>query len=78
MKCQAKGQFFFPRYNCFVLDGLHPKALCSKICNDVLRTNINLNSSSQNPNDRMLCFEVLAQMEQRFIDGGIVEKPTRK
>lgn len=69
---------FSPAYNPYLFDGLHPKALCSKICNDVLRTNININSGSSNPNDRALCFEVLNNLEQKFIQAGIVEQPTQK
>lgn len=69
---------FAPGSNVYVYDGLHPKALCSKICNDVLRTNININSSNANPNDRLLCFEVLNNLEQKFIEAGIVEPPTQK
>ncbi|CAD7963947.1 unnamed protein product [Amoebophrya sp. A120] len=69
---------FSPNYNSLIFDGLHPKALCSKICNDVLRTNINVNSASSNPNDRLLCFEVLSNLEAKFIELGIVQKPTPK
>ena len=54
---------------------MHPKALCSKICNDILRTNININSGSTNPNDRLLCFEVLGNLEAKFIENGVVEVP---
>lgn len=69
----------FPRgYNVYVMDGLHPKALCSKICNDVLRTNININSGSANPNDKLLCFEVLSNLEQKFTEAGIILPPTQK
>jgi len=81
-KNQELGKFweecFPPDYSIYGFDGLHPKALCSKICNDVLRTNINVNSSSSNPNDRLLCFEVLSNLEQKFIDLGIVQKPVSK
>jgi len=45
---------------------------------DVLRTNINTNSSSTNPNDRLLCFEVLQNLENQFIIAGVVEKPVSK
>lgn len=69
---------FPPGTNVFLFDGLHPKALCSKICNDVLRTNININSSSSNPNDRLLCFEVLQNLEDKFIMHGVVEAPVQK
>lgn len=69
---------FAPGVNVYSFDGLHPKALCSKICNDVLRTNININSSNMNPNDRILCFDVLANLEERFIECGIIEAPTPK
>ncbi|CAD7932189.1 unnamed protein product [Amoebophrya sp. A25] len=69
---------FPPHYDVYLFDGLHPKALCSKICNDVLRTNINVNSSSSNPNDRLLCFEVLGNLEAKFIEMGIVQKPVSK
>ncbi len=115
---------FPPGTNVYQFDGLHPKALCSKICssyaisklvqysypnfpscrsahiiyelwsvrmgssrktliakltgNDVLRTNININSGSNNPNDRLLCFEVLANLEAKFIEYGVVEAPQPK
>lgn len=64
--------------NVYAYDGLHPKALCSKICNDILHTNINVNSSSSNPNDRLLCFEVLSNLEQKFRDADIIKPPTQK
>merc|ERR1712216_526500 len=69
---------FPPGYDFYTFDGLHPKALCSKICNDVLRTNININSGSTNPNDRLLCFEVLGNLEANFIEAGIVQPPKVK
>lgn len=76
------GEFWekcFPEtYNSYMNDGLHPKSLCSKICNDVLHTNININSGSSNPNDRILCFEVLQMLESKFIEMGIVVKPWPK
>jgi len=69
----------FPQfYDSYTFDGLHPKALCSKICNDILRTNININSASPNPNDRMLCFEVLTNLETKLIDAGTIQQPTAK
>lgn len=70
----------FPKhYDCYVMDGLHPKCLTSKICNDILRTNINTNSSSANQqNDRILCFEVLQNLETQLIQFGVVQKPRSK
>ena len=68
-------QCFPPMYNPYVMDGLHPKCLCSKICNDILKTNINVNSSSPNPNDRILCFEVLANLERKFIEMDVIKEP---
>jgi len=76
------GKFYegcFPdSYNAYAADGLHPKSLCSKICNDVLNTNININSGSSNPNDRILCFEVLQMLEHKFIEMGVVQAPRLK
>lgn len=69
----------FPNgYDVYAMDGLHPKALCSKICNDVLKTNINLHSSNSNPNDKILCFDVLSSMEKHFIEAEIISPPTQK
>merc|ERR1712060_110431 len=48
------------------------------ICNDVLKTNINLHSSNSNPNDKILCFDVLNSMEKHFIDANIVASPVQK
>lgn len=69
---------FWDSYNSYAQDGLHPKCLCSKICNDVLSTNININSSSSNPNDRILCFEVLGMLETKFIEMGVIQTPVPK
>ena len=63
-------------YNYFILDGLHPQTIYSKLCNNVLRTNFNKFAGfTVPPQDRLLCFEVIAQMERRLIAKGIVEQP---
>lgn len=67
---------FPPAADVYTMDGLHPKALTSKICNDVLGTNINV--SSANPNDKLLCFEVIGVLENKLIKAGIVAPPEQK
>merc|ERR1712194_7607 len=62
-------------YDSCTFDGLHPKALCSKIFNNVLKLNVNSALNESNPEHRAMTLKAMVYLEDKLVEGGIIQKP---